>query len=120
MATVAGVFTIDYVASATLTNGTGTLAVNTTSGIIQLGKHRIYQISVKDTTTPASITQVAFTAGLSTGTTAPAPTGASPFLSVTQALVFETGEETDQIQLGNFHNSGSDSIDYSVTILSKF
>jgi X-X-X-Leu-X-X-Gly heptad repeat protein len=119
MATMAAVFTIDYANTATLTNGTGTLASGVASGIIQLGKHRVYQISVKDTTTAASISQISFTAGNSAGTVAPAPTGSSPFLSVTQSLVFDTGEEYDQIQLANFHN-GADSIDYSVTVLSKF
>jgi hypothetical protein len=119
MSILQAVFTPDYTGTVNTPNATGTLAASATSGVIQLGAHRIYMISVKDTTTPASITQIAFTAGLSTKTAAPTPTSGSPFFSVTQSLVFETGEETDQIQLGNFHN-GSDSIDYSVMILSKF
>ena len=110
---------IDYANTITLTNGQGTLTNGSVSGVIQLGKRRVFMISTKDTTTPGSISQIAVTFGLSTGTGAPAPTSASPFFSTTQVLIFDMGDVYDQIQVGNFHNS-TDSIDYSVCLLSKF
>jgi hypothetical protein len=119
MATLTGIFSVDYANTITVTSNEGTLAANAASGVIQLGKNRIFMISCKDTTTPASLSQISITFGLSTGTTAPAPTGASPFFSLTQTLVFDTGNVYDQIQLANFHN-GADSIDYSVILLNKY
>jgi len=118
MATLTGIFTPDYANTVTITGNEATLAANAVSGPITLGQHRLFMLSVKDTTTPASISQVSFTMGLSTGTVAPSPTASSPFFSLTQNLVFDTGMY-DQINLGNFHN-GADSIDYSVVLLSKF
>ena len=119
MATLTGIYSIDYANTITVTGNEGTLAANASSGAITLGKRRLFMISVKDTTTPASLAQISFTFGLSTGTTAPAPTSSSPFFSLTQSLVFDTGDVYDQIQLANFHN-GSDSVDYSVVLLSKY
>jgi hypothetical protein len=119
MATITAIFPVDYANTITVANVTGTLAANATSGVIQLGKRRLFMISVKDTTTPASLSQIAFTFGISTGTTAPSPTSGSPFWSLTQSLVFDTGDHYDQIQLGNFHN-GADSVDYSVVLLEKY
>ena len=119
MSVFSAVYGINYAATANLTNGAATLTNTSTSGVILLGKNVLFQVNCKDTTTPGSITQLAFTFGLSTGTTAPAPTTTSPFWSVTQQLVFSTGPMYDSIQVGNFHN-GTDSIDYSITILDRF
>jgi hypothetical protein len=118
MATLTATYTPDYANTITTTNAEATLANTVASGIIQLGQHRLFMVSAKDTTTPAALAQISFTFGLSTGTTAPTPTATSPFWSLSQALVFDTGFY-DQIQLANFHN-GTDSIDYSVVLLSKF
>jgi hypothetical protein len=125
MASVTAIFGVDYANTITTANAEGTLAANAASGIIQLGKRRIFMVSVKDTTTPAAISQVSFTFGLSVlngGTAAslaPAPVATSPFWSLSQGLVFDTGDHYDQIQLANFHN-GADSIDYSVVLLDKY
>jgi hypothetical protein len=125
MATMTAVFCVDYANTITVANGTGTLAASASSGVIQLGKRRLYMISAKDTTTPASLSQISVTFGLSVKgggtaqTLAPAPVSGSPFFSLTQNLVFDTGDNYDQIQLANFHN-GADAIDYSVILLSKF
>jgi hypothetical protein len=119
MSTVNAIFTVDYTNTISVPNNTGTLVANAASGIIQLGKRRIYMISAKDTTTPAALAQVSFTVGLSNGVPAPTPVSGSPFFSLSQTLVFDTGEVYDQLQLANFHN-GADSIDYSVVLLSKF
>jgi hypothetical protein len=119
MATMTAVWVLDYANTITVTNNEGTLAASVVSGPITLGKNRIFKVMGKDTTTPASSAQIAFTMGLSTGTVAPSPTAASPFFSLTQDLTFDTGALYDQINLGNFHN-GADSIDYSIVILSKY
>jgi len=119
MATVTGIFTVDYGNTITVTGSSGTLAQNAVSGPIVLGKRRIFKIMGKDTTSGASVAQLGFTFGLSTGTVAPSPTSSSPFFSLTQDLTFDTGDSYDEINLGNFHN-GADSVDYSVVILSKY
>lgn len=118
MATITAVFVPDYANTVTVANTEGTLTNGSVSGPITLGAHRLFMLSAKDTTTPASISQIAFTMGLSSGTTAPSPTSSSPFFSLTQSLIFDTGMY-DQINLGNFHNA-TDSIDYSIVLLSKF
>lgn len=118
MATVTAVFVPDYANTITVSSNEGTLTNGSVSGAITLGAHRLFMLSAKDTTTPSSISQISFTMGLSTGTTAPSPTASSPFFSLTQNLVFDTGMY-DQINLGNFHNA-TDSIDYSIVLLSKF
>jgi hypothetical protein len=119
MASVTAIFGVDYGNTITTANAEGTLAASATSGIIQLGKRRIFMVSCKDTTTPAALSQISFTFGFSGGVTAPAPVTTSPFWSLSQGLVFDTGDHYDQIQLANFHN-GADSIDYSVVLLDKF
>jgi hypothetical protein len=119
VATITGIFQIDYANTITVTGNEGTLAASASSGVIQLGKRRLFMVSVKDTTTPASNAQISFTFGLSTGITAPAPVAGSPFWSVSQSLVFDTGDIYDQLQLANFHN-GADSVDYSLVLLSKY
>jgi len=118
MATVTAIFVPDYANTVTVSGNAATLTSSSVSGPIVLGAHRLFMLNVKDTTTPGSIAQIAFTMGLSTGTAAPSPTSAAPFFSIAQALVFDTGMY-DSINLGNFHN-GSDSIDYSILLLSKF
>jgi hypothetical protein len=110
---------VDYANTLTLANGIGTLTNGQASGVIQLGKRRLFMLSTKDTTVPGSISQIAVTFGNSAGVTAPTPTSTSPFFSTTQVLIFDTGDAYDQIQVGNFHNA-SDSIDYSICLLSKF
>lgn len=118
MATVTGVWVVDYANTITVTSASGTLASSAVSGPITIGPHRLFKVMGKDTTSTAAIAQLGFTFGLSTGTTAPSPTSGSPFFSLSQDLTFDTGMY-DQINLGNFHN-GSDSVDYSIVLLSKF
>lgn len=119
MATISGIFTIDYANTITIPSGTGFLLVGASTGILQIGKRRLFMISLLDPTPGAvSDTTVHFTMGLSTGTHAPTPDEDSPMLSSSQNLVFDTGDTYDQIQLYNGDNANQ--IVYSVVLLSKF
>ena len=121
MATITGTYPIDFANTITLSNTpVSTLAGATAAaGPVTMGKRRLYLISGRDVTNQAAVAQLSFSIGLSTGTAAIAPTVTSPFLSLTQALVFDTGESYDQIWLGNFHN-GTDTVDYSIVLLTKY
>jgi hypothetical protein len=124
MATLTGTYPIDYANTITLSNTpVASLAGGAAAaGAVTVGKRRLIMISARDVTNQNNTAQISFTMGLSSGTAATAPTTNSPFFSLTQSLVFDTGDFYDQIWIGNFHNgtTGADTIDYSVVLLSKY
>jgi len=118
MATLSNVPVIDY-QNSTQAGLTGSLASNGTTGVLTVGKRRALLITAHISNS-ASIVDLNITAGLSTGTTAPAPTSASPFFIASSGVfVMDTGDLYDQIQLGNFLN-GATTVLYSVVVLSKY
>lgn len=119
MATVSGIFCIDYANTITVVGGAGNLLNGLSSGIIQLGKRRLFMVSAVSIETPDRVVSLSFTLGLSTGVQAPTPIYSAPLMSMSQNLVFDTGDMYDQIQLANVYN-GSDSLRYSIVLLSKF
>lgn len=117
MATTGSILAVDYANSISIAALNGTLAANAVSGPLSVGKHRLIMISVKDTTSPSALAALGFSMGATGGAAAASPTSASPFLMA--GTVIDTGDAFDSINVGNFHNS-TDSIDYSIVILSKF
>lgn len=125
MSTYASVWSPDLTQAAgvstPITNSVATLATTASSGIIQLGKHRLIRISFMVIPASASIVGLRATFGLSSGTTAGTPTAVSMLLTNNQEIVFDTGETFDQMQLTNLAaDNGAVSIAYAVTPLSKF
>jgi hypothetical protein len=121
MATISAIFTPDFASTVGLTNGRAAIGAGAAgSGLIQIGKHRLFMINGIDTTTPANVGLVSFTMGLSTGTKAIAPTINSPVIALNNGMIFDTGDMYDQIWLGNFNNLSTNGIFVSVLLLSKF
>jgi hypothetical protein len=125
MSTYASIWSPDLTQSAgvstPITNSVGSLATTTSSGVIQLGKHRLIRISFMVTPAAATIVGLRITFGLSTGTTAATPAATSMLLTNNQEIIFDTGETFDQMQLTNLAaDNGSVTIAYTVTPLSKF
>lgn len=99
MATQYAVFTPDY-GAATGAGMTGTITAGTPTGVITIGKNRLFRIfAAAATTTGALGIVIRFTLGNSTTTAAPSPTSSSPFFVTNQELLFEFTGEYDQINL---------------------
>jgi hypothetical protein len=123
MATYTSIWTPDYSNSIAPLAGTptGTIATGASSGVITVGKRRIIHIVGINVTTPANLTAVSYTMGLSTGTVAANPVATSPFFTCDEGFTIDTGDMYDQINLGNVAAyNGAITLAYSITIFSKF
>jgi hypothetical protein len=123
MATYGSVWSPDLVKDANLiANSVGVLA-NSASGIIQLGKHRLFRVAaISQTSAPTTfIIALRITMGISTGVTAATPTSLSDFVLNNQECIFDTGEAFDQIQVASLTaDNGAGNVAYCIMPLSKF
>jgi hypothetical protein len=101
-------------------NAVGVLKTTESSGPITVGQHRLIHISGMNTGTQSNRCALSYTMGLSTGTTAPTPTNSSPFVLGDEGWAIDTGFY-DQINIANQATyNGAATVQYSVSILSKF
>ena|SRR5258708_5810171 len=124
MSTLAGILVPDY-AGSLATGLTGTIATGASTGVIQLGKYRLFQVSFLISGAPAvpssNVLALRFTLGISTGTTAPTPTAASPMFINYHETIYELNAAYDQINLANLStDNGALTLNYSLLPLAKF
>jgi hypothetical protein len=119
MSTLGIVFCPDY-AGSQATGLVGSIATTANTGPIQLGKYRIFKVVMVDAGTPATPPVLRFTLGNSTGTVAPTPTSASPFMHASQENIFELNGSYDQINLANLAaDNGAITVGYCIIPLAK-
>lgn len=120
MATMAATYTPDFPGSQA-TGLVGTIATTANTGVIQIGKYRLFKIVVSVQPIAATAPILRFTLGISTGTTAPTPVATSPFVLGSGENIFETNGSYDQINLANLAaDNGAVTVAYTILPLSKF
>lgn len=125
MATATAYLTPDYQNTISVTGNSGTLAANTTTGVIVFGKRRILHIAALNTTASGQVNRCVmnYTLGNSvTGAVAPAPVATSPFFTGDEGFTIDLGDSYDSIQLGNFTalNGSGSQVSYSISLMCKY
>lgn len=128
MATVTAFLVPDYANTTSVANTTGSITtpVSGVSAAITLtfGKRRLLHIAALNIGATANRCAISYTLGLSTGTTAPAPTTTSPFFMGDEGFTIDLGDLYDQIAIASDQakngQTGSPNVAYSVSVMSKF
>jgi len=113
-----GIFIPDYDGSQA-TGLVGTIATTASTGVIVLGKYRLWKLTFSTSTPTANGSVLRFTVGNSLlGHIAITPTSTSPFLHNYQENIFELDGSVDSVNLANLDN-GAVTIIYSILPLAR-